>query len=191
MTMQDMNTGKDEAMGGPSAEPSAHGRSGNGRNRTEESEHRGRRIKGSLTREIRERGRTLLYEQKQRTADELGDLADGLRETSERFKEQKHAMCAHYMDRIADQVQRASSYIKEEDMADVLERVEDWIRREPLLFFGGAFGVGFLLARFLKDSDWLKQTGDVHQGRYGAQPPETPESKRPSPADESISYTAH
>jgi hypothetical protein len=45
-----------------------------------------------------------------------------------------------------------STYIRDHEVRDLISETERLARREPLLFLGGAFAVGFIAARFLKAS---------------------------------------
>ena len=52
---------------------------------------------------------------------------------------------------------------------------EDWARRNPALFLGGAFALGLLASRFLKSgmgrqsqSSWLMAVGQSGQSRHAS-----------------------
>jgi hypothetical protein len=49
-------------------------------------------------------------------------------------------------------VEGISDYLRNRDFNDVVRDAESYARREPLLFLGAAFAVGFIAARFLKAS---------------------------------------
>jgi hypothetical protein len=59
---------------------------------------------------------------------------------------------AELMDRAAEQVDRASDYLYENEVKDLVRDLEGFARRRPALFVGGSLAAGFLLARFLKSS---------------------------------------
>jgi len=57
-----------------------------------------------------------------------------------------------YADSLAGQVDRAVTYLRENDVDDLTAQIEDAARKQPALFIGGAFVLGIALARFLKSS---------------------------------------
>lgn len=87
--------------------------------------------------------------QTSRGADDLGDVARALRKTS---RDLKGNLATPYVDKVADQVERAADYLRSADLKSVMRSAEDYARREPLLFLGGAFALGMVAARFLGSS---------------------------------------
>lgn len=102
--------------------------------------------------EATDRAKSLFDEQKKRAADELDNVADAFRQTSDRLKERDSEIYAHYAQTIAEQVNRASGYIRHTEIGEMMEQVENMARREPVLFFGSAFAAGFLMARLFRSS---------------------------------------
>lgn len=100
--------------------------------------------------DARERAKSIFSEQKDRAADELNTLADAFRQTSEKLRDQDHEIYAHYAEILADQVERASGYVKQREVGEIIEEVGNLVRRESFLFFGSVFVAGFLVARLLK-----------------------------------------
>jgi hypothetical protein len=82
-------------------------------------------------------------------ATDLRDVAKALRKTSQ---ELENNMAAPYVEKAADQIDRASTFLRTADATDVMRTVERFAKREPLLFLGGAFALGLLGARFMKSS---------------------------------------
>ena len=82
-------------------------------------------------------------------ASDLGDVANALRQTS---KQLEGNSVAPYVAKAAEQLERASSYVRTADPNEIRRGVESFARREPLLFIGGAFALGMVMARFLKAS---------------------------------------
>ena len=70
----------------------------------------------------------------------------------------------------ADTIQQASKYLENKSVGEVVSDVEDFARREPLIFLGGTFAVGLLLGRFLKASA-PDDRGRTERARYDAPPP--------------------
>ena len=82
-------------------------------------------------------------------AGELVDVANALRQTSQQLGGNS---VAPYVAKAADQLERASSYVRTADLSEMKRGVESFARREPLLFIGGAFALGMVAARFVKAS---------------------------------------
>jgi len=72
-------------------------------------------------------------------------------------------------------MERVSNYLQRTDVAELVDGVEDFARREPLLFVGGAFALGLLGARFLKSTQRQPASRslaarDAYTGRYETPP---------------------
>jgi len=91
--------------------------------------------------------------QKDRTADSLSGAARALESTGQQFRNEDLALVADYADSFAQQVRKASDYLGQRNVDDITRDVEDFARKNPSLFIGGAFVLGVALARFLKSSE--------------------------------------
>ena len=90
--------------------------------------------------------------QKEQAASQLHGVAQALRQTSDRLRDQDQRAFASYSNQAADQIDRMSSYLQERDVNELMRDAKDFARRQPELFLGGAFTLGLLAARFLKSS---------------------------------------
>lgn len=108
-----------------------------------------RDVASAVTSEAKEAVETNLMRRQEQSAMELTSIANVLREKSE---EMEHSMLAPLIGGAADQMDRASEYMKDASLRDVLQSTESLARREPLLFLGGAFTLGLIAARFLRSS---------------------------------------
>jgi hypothetical protein len=91
--------------------------------------------------------------QKDRAAEGLGSLVQALRQTSQQLREQNQgAAVDEYLTSATDQVERFSNYVRSANVSQMVNQVEQFARRQPRLFLGGAFVLGLLGARFLKSS---------------------------------------
>jgi uncharacterized membrane protein len=90
---------------------------------------------------------TRLTERTTKSAAELSEFADALRHTSRSLQGN---VVAPFIASTADRVERISDALDNTDLRAVVQRVEDFARREPLLFLGGAFAAGVFGARFLR-----------------------------------------
>ena len=102
-----------------------------------------------------------------RAASMLDGVAQSLYETSTNIREQQPQI-ASVADQAASRVEGFSSYLRDHDMNDVVRDAESYARREPLVFLGAAFAVGFIAARFLKASSPNSGTNAGAYGAYGA-----------------------
>jgi len=192
MAMEDPETGKSEYSG---AQEGMRPGDGGSEGKPEymmmnEAKHKAYAAGEHFLDEAAERARTLFYEQKQKAADELDTLADSFRQTGERLRNQEREIYARYADEIAKQVERASGYIRTREVSDLIGEVGDLVRREPVLFFGGAFAAGFLAARLFKLSGQAAQEREPYRGY----PSEADSKAAPSPEldiEEESPYGVH
>jgi len=94
----------------------------------------------------------LVDQQKQQAAERLGGLAGALHEAAKKLEETDADGFGRYAHRAAEQVERASRYLREKDLQSFVRDTEGFARRHPDLFLGGTLIAGVLLARFLKSS---------------------------------------
>ena len=64
-----------------------------------------------------------------------------------------------YIREAGEQVRRAADFLENTDARDLASRTEEYARRQPALFLGGAFAIGLIAARFLKSSRRNTPTG--------------------------------
>jgi uncharacterized phage infection (PIP) family protein YhgE len=57
---------------------------------------------------------------------------------------------AGYVRQAADGLQQASSSVRSRSVGEIMDMVEDFARRQPTAYFGGAVLAGFVLSRFVK-----------------------------------------
>ena len=93
-----------------------------------------------------------LTNQKDRGIDALAGVAQAVRSSTQRLRDEKHDTIASYVDRAADQIDSWSRRLKEKDIDELLTDVQQLARRQPAVFIGSAFALGLVGARFLKSS---------------------------------------
>lgn len=94
-------------------------------------------------------------------AEDLSQVAHALRRSGRDLEDN---LAAPYVERVADQIERASDYLRTTEPGQMLTSVQNFARREPALFLGGAFALGFLGARFLKSSARSDEEMDLGNG---------------------------
>lgn len=107
---------------------------------------------GQVADMARQQVSTRLSGQKDRAAEGLTSVAEALRQTGQQLRSQDQQMVTGYIDSAAQQVDRISSYLRQNDLGRFVDDLEGLARRQPGLFLGGAFALGLLGARFLKSS---------------------------------------
>jgi hypothetical protein len=98
--------------------------------------------------------------QKDRAVGSIGAVADALRQTGSTLRDKETGIPADLADRAAEQIDRVSGYLRNRTLGGLVSDVESFARREPAIFFGGAFTLGLLAARLLKSSSH-------HDDNYG------------------------
>jgi hypothetical protein len=107
---------------------------------------------GQVVGQAREQVSSRLTGQKDRAAEGLTSVAQALRQTGRQLRDQDQQAVTGYIDSAASQVERISSYLRNNDLGQLVDDVERFARRQPALFLGGTFMLGVLGARFLKSS---------------------------------------
>ena len=103
--------------------------------------------------------------QKTRAADSLGSVAQALRQSSDQLRSNDSGMPVHqYISSAADRVERLSDYLRSASVSDMLNEAENFARRQPAIFIGGALMLGLLGARFLKSSNRANTGGAQSTG---------------------------
>jgi hypothetical protein len=101
---------------------------------------------------VQQRAGERLKEQQNRTTDGMTTIAQAVRDTSARLRNERHETMAEYVDRAAAQLERFSGYLKNKDGAELWREAQAYARRRPGIFIGSAFVVGLVVARFAKSS---------------------------------------
>lgn len=92
---------------------------------------------------------------------QIGAVANALRNASSELEGQQEPL-ARAVRRAADTIENFSHSIEQRDFSGALESAQDYARRQPALFFGGALLLGLAAARFLKASAERKRPADPH-----------------------------
>ena len=115
-----------------------------------------------------ERGADIGFKQADRGLDQAVDgietVADSIRRVSSDMETEKPQI-AELASGAADQAEAFANYLRETDVRQLIGNVEDFARRQPLLFVGGAFLLGVAASRFIKAA-----SGPNPQQGHGQQP---------------------
>ena len=83
---------------------------------------------------------------------QLKDSADVMRRTGDQLREEGKETPAKIATTVAERAERLGDYMSQVNADRLLRDVEDFARRQPLLFTLGGATLGFLAARFMKAS---------------------------------------
>jgi vacuolar-type H+-ATPase subunit H len=103
-------------------------------------------------RKMREYGEQLASRQKLSLAEETRHLSLALRGAADRLHNDNDDAIASYADAAAEQLERASRYIRGHSVADLIDDAQEIVRERPGLVLGGMFIAGLAVGRFLNAS---------------------------------------
>jgi hypothetical protein len=102
---------------------------------------------------------------KSQVAETLHAVNQSLLISGQQLRDRNQQNVSRYVDQLADRVQRTANYLQNTDVSEIVDGTEEFARRRPALFLGGAFALGLLGARFLKSS--RRQTAGSGQRAAG------------------------
>jgi gas vesicle protein len=91
-----------------------------------------------------------ISESKTKAAETLSGVASTLLSSSQQLRENNQDGAGRAMERAAEGVERFASYLQQTNVDDVVGQVQEFARRQPAAFIGGAFALGFIASRFIK-----------------------------------------
>jgi hypothetical protein len=133
----------------------------------------------------------VVAQRKDEAAQRLDHFANALRDAGHRLQEEDESGFGNYADRAAQQVERLSHYLRDRDVSTFLRDTEDFARRHPDVFLGGAFLAGLVLARFFKASaprDEWDDDGPAAYAPYGEARPYTTERYPGTEAGDALAH---
>jgi gas vesicle protein len=89
--------------------------------------------------------------QKSVGADYIASFAQATGRAADQF-ENDIPQAAQFIRQASEQIQSFADTVRERDARELLGDVQDFARRQPTLFFGGAIVLGFAALRFLKSA---------------------------------------
>ena len=93
-------------------------------------------------------------------ADYIGSLAQATERAAHEF-EAELPQAAYYIRQASEQIQGVADTVRERDVRELVGEVQDFARRQPTIFFGGAVILGFAALRFLKSTAPATAGGDT------------------------------
>lgn len=101
---------------------------------------------------------------REQAAEGLSRLAQHIRRASSEIESDQPPM-ANLAGAAAEQTERVASFLRETDTRQMVGTLEDYARRQPLLFLGGAFALGLVATRFMKAGAGSTGAGRPSGGR--------------------------
>jgi hypothetical protein len=109
--------------------------------------------------EAREKVEAAATQQKSRGADYIGAIAGAMNRAAGEF-ESEVPQAAHYIRQASEQVNEFADTVRQRDVRELVGEVQDFARRQPTVFFGGAVILGFAALRFLKSATPAETASD-------------------------------
>ncbi|MEC9483738.1 MAG: hypothetical protein UMU75_10545 [Halomonas sp.] len=119
----------------------------------EEVKDRARQTAGEVKDAARQRVEGLFDHQKEAAAEQVERFSTVFHKMADEFDAQEQPYFSGYADNIARCSDDISHRLRNQDLSGLVHHVEDYGRRQPAMFMGGAIAAGFLLARFLRSSN--------------------------------------
>ena len=121
---------------------------------------------------VTDKAATKLDEQKSTLSDGLTTVADSFRQVGQNLSSSKTESglaeaAAKYTHSAAEKIEDVAGYFEGRSIREMARDLEGFARRNPAVFFGAAFGLGFLAARFLKSTPSRYETRGVGR-EFGA-----------------------
>jgi hypothetical protein len=119
--------------------------------------------------DVKDQVRSSAAHQKDAAAQQMDGWAHALKSASDDLHGRGQDSVAAWVRQAADGLERASGTVRERNVDDLVGTVEDFARRQPVAFLGGAVAAGFGLARLMKSSADRRRstTTGSHMGTTG------------------------
>jgi hypothetical protein len=111
-------------------------------------------VKGAaadMASDTRQKVESAAMHQKSLGADYIGALAGAMNRAAGEF-ETELPQAAHYIRQASEQVSGFADTVRQRDIRELAAEVQDFARKQPTLFFGGAVILGFAALRFFKSA---------------------------------------
>lgn len=107
---------------------------------------------GNAANQAAERAQSEMTRGAERAASAVDAVAQSLRTFGRELNNRNEAGIGRMVDRAADRAEQMAKRLNNADPGAMLDGIEDFARREPAMFIGGALALGLLTARFIKSS---------------------------------------
>jgi hypothetical protein len=168
--------GTTQTQGATETESGAEAAQREGEHLTDRARRKARELKRQaedLAEDIPQRARSAVDEQKEAAVGGIEGVAHALRSASDDLRDRGQPVAAEYSLQVADGLESIANWVSRRNVDDVMGGIDDFARRRPVAFFGGALVAGFALARFMKSSSARRsrmsgsEYGVTTAGSYG------------------------
>lgn len=154
-TNNDLN--RKPSSGGLSIAPRSEGTAGAATATARSFYDQAKETAGQAYEAVTDKAATKLDEQKTTLSGGLTTVADSVRQVGQNLSSSKTdsgltETAAKYTNTAAQKLEDVAGYFETKSVRDMARDLEGFARRNPAVFFGAAFGLGLLAARFLKSS---------------------------------------
>jgi len=101
--------------------------------------------------ELAEQAKSMMGEQKDLLAEQLGGVSDALQKVAAELEDDGQ-ISARYVRMVADGADRVTTSLRDNNVDDLLDLVQDFGRKQPVVFLGAAALLGFAASRFVAAS---------------------------------------
>src|SRR5687768_10758358 len=102
---------------------------------------------------------------RQQAASGISHVAESIRRLSLDMQSDQPQI-ASVAETAADQAERIATYLQQNDARQIMSKVEEVARRQPLIFLGGAFLLGVAASRFVKAAAGSSEPGYQASAAY-------------------------
>lgn len=161
--------GPERAVG--SAQQRSPQRAGNGDSDLKDKvSEAGRDVASHSMQAASDKARSTSESYKQEISSGLHSLAEGLRETGGKIRDDGTdntiaSTGSHYLETVANKVDDLSGYIERQNLTDLLRDFRGFARRNPTMFVGGAFALGFAVSRVMRSGSSPRSSGSYDRAR--------------------------
>jgi hypothetical protein len=136
----------------------------------ERTERAAEQVADSAIEQVRS-ARSGLSEQRGQIAERIRRVGTAMRESGDRVRNEDE-MAADYLRMASQRIDRVASYVTTADLSVMAADTQEFIRKRPAVFFGGAFLVGLAAGRFLKASGGANKPSSASRpaDSYGSRP---------------------
>src|SRR5829696_10144571 len=113
----------------------------------------------------RQQATSQISTQQERLAGTLTTVATALHQASREMRNQDEGPIAEYVDTAANQVEQFANMLRDQNLEQLMNTTAQFARRQPALFLGAAFALGFAATRFIKSS--TPSGGQISSGDAG------------------------
>src|SRR5215217_2123068 len=139
-------------QGGTQVTQGSTGQTGGGQDLLQQA----KQTTGQIVNQVQQRAGSQISQQKESAASDLSTVVNAVRRFGESLAGEANGPIARYAaqygDKAANNLERLTTYIREQDPKQLLDDVQNFGRRRPAWLLGGAFILGFAGARLIRSS---------------------------------------